>query len=135
MDVSSVGGAGSGSLSQAIAGNRQLGQQEFLKLLITQLTHQDPLSPQDDKEFVAQMAQFSSVEGISNMSSSISRMQAAALVGKTVDANPMIGGMSMPISGLVKAVSFRSDGVHLTVDHNGISSDVMLDQVQAVRVS
>jgi flagellar basal-body rod modification protein FlgD len=42
--------------------NKQLGQAEFLKLLTTQLTYQDPLNPVDDKAFIAQMAQFSSLE-------------------------------------------------------------------------
>jgi flagellar basal-body rod modification protein FlgD len=129
MDASPVTGAGATSLTQAISGNRQLGQQEFLKLLITQLTHQDPLSPQDDKEFVAQMAQFSSVEGISNMGSSINRIQAASLVGKTVDASALESGLTKPISGVVKGVSFRSDGVHLNINDH----DVLLDQVQGVR--
>src|SRR5258708_22139740 len=116
-----------GSLAQAIAGNQQLGQQEFLKLLITQLTHQDPLSPQDDKAFVAQMAQFSSVEGINNMSTSLGRIQAAGLVGKTVNATAMIGGTSTPISGTVKAVSFRPDGVHLNVNDGKLDRDVLLE--------
>jgi flagellar basal-body rod modification protein FlgD len=131
METSAVGGVGSGALTQAVAGNRQLGQQEFLKLLITQLTNQDPLSPQDDKEFVAQMAQFSSLEGISNMGGSLSRLHAASLVGKTVDASALDNGLSMPISGVVKSVSFRSDGVHLDV--NG--KDVLLERVQGVRMS
>src|SRR5688500_16584678 len=130
METSAVGGAGGASLAQAIAGNKQLGQQEFLKLLITQLTHQDPLAPQDDKEFVAQMAQFSSVEGITNMSSSMNRLQAATLVGKTIDASAMVGGASKPITGVVKAVSFRPDGVHLNVDNH----DVLLHNVQGVRM-
>lgn len=135
MDTSAVGAAGSTSLTQAIAGNRQLGQEEFLKLLVTQLTNQDPLSPQDDKDFVAQMAQFSSVEGISNMGSSLNRIQAASLVGKTVDASVMNSGSSMPITGVVKAVSFRSDGVHLSVNDGRTDRDVLLDQVQGVRQS
>jgi flagellar basal-body rod modification protein FlgD len=131
MDTSAIGSTGSPSLTQAIAGNRQLGQEEFLKLLITQLTHQDPLSPQDDKDFVAQMAQFSSVEGISNMSGTVSKLQAAGLVGKTVDASSLDSGYSVPISGVVKSVSFRSDGVHLNVNDH----DVLLENVQGVRMS
>ena len=42
-----------------------LGKDEFLKLLITQLKHQDPISPVDDKEFIAQLAQFSSLSRFS----------------------------------------------------------------------
>ncbi len=47
--------------------NKELGKSEFLKLLTTQMTHQDPLSPMDDKAFIAQMAQFSALEQLINI--------------------------------------------------------------------
>ncbi len=46
---------------------QSLGQDEFLRLLVTQLKHQDPLSPMKDNEFIAQMAQFSSLEQMTRM--------------------------------------------------------------------
>ena len=48
-------------------GNSSLGKDAFLKLLITQLQNQDPTNPMDDREFIAQMAQFSSLEQMQNM--------------------------------------------------------------------
>src|SRR5437879_5270390 len=105
MDSSSVSGLGSAaSLSQTVANNTKLGQQEFLKLLITQLTNQDPLAPEDDKAFLAQMAQFSSVEGITNINSSLDNSQAASLLGKTVDAQITTNGTPVAVSGMVTAV-------------------------------
>jgi len=72
--------------------SQQLGKDDFLKLLITQLSHQDPLSPMENTEFIAQMAQFSSLEQITNMSAGFNRLssmltnsEAVNLVGKTVD--------------------------------------------------
>jgi flagellar basal-body rod modification protein FlgD len=74
-----------------------LGQADFLKLLITQLENQDPLSPQDNSAFVAQLAQFSTLQGIENLNSNFVSMnsnlkssqaiQASALVGHTVFVN------------------------------------------------
>ena len=68
-----------------------LGKDEFLKLLVSQLKNQDPMNPVDDKDFMGQMAQFTSVEQLTNMASAIDRMstagqstQAIALIGTTV---------------------------------------------------
>lgn len=58
--------------------NDALGKDAFLKLLITQLQHQDPLNPLDDKEFIAQLAQFSGLEQMNNISDGIK-----SLVNKT----------------------------------------------------
>ena len=69
-----------------------MGKDDFLKLLITQLAHQDPLSPMENTEFIAQMAQFSSLEQITNMSTGFTRLasmlnnsEASSVIGKTVD--------------------------------------------------
>lgn len=72
----------------------ELGKNEFLELLVAQLNNQDPLAPQENGEFIAQLAQFSTVEGIEKMNSSIDAMassfqssqalQASSLVGRTV---------------------------------------------------
>jgi len=73
-----------------------LGKDDFLRLLITQLKYQDPISPVDDKEFIAQMAQFSSLEQMQNLNTNLSEMmlaqqklsalgQAMQMIGKEVE--------------------------------------------------
>lgn len=72
----------------------ELGQSAFLELMITQMNNQDPLSPQDNTEFIAQLAQFSSVEGLERLNSSFEdfsgnfmsnqALQASSLVGRSV---------------------------------------------------
>lgn len=56
--------------------NQTLGQQEFLTLLTTQLRNQDPLSPMDNEAFVAQLAQFATVSGITEMNGSLAALNA-----------------------------------------------------------
>lgn len=80
------------------AANKALGQSEFMTLLITQLENQNPLAPQDNTAFVAQLAQFSSLQGIEDLNRNVVSMsgnlkssqaiQASALVGHTV----LVGG-------------------------------------------
>lgn len=95
MDISaaslaaSTGATGTGQSRVPI---QVLGQEDFLKLLVAQMTSQDPMSPTKDTEFIAQMAQFSSLEQAKTMQSDIARLradqqflQAQGLLGKTVD--------------------------------------------------
>lgn len=68
----------------------ELGQAAFLELMITQMNNQNPLNPQDNSEFVAQLAQFSSVEGLERLNKSFNSfmsnnaLQASSLVGRSV---------------------------------------------------
>jgi flagellar basal-body rod modification protein FlgD len=87
---------------------QELGRDDFLKILLTQLTHQDPTEPLEDKEFIAQMAQFSTLEQMTNLSEDFSSLhsilkasQAAELLGREVSVNDG----EHTISGLVESVT------------------------------
>ena len=85
-----------------------MGRDEFLKLLLTQLANQDPTAPIEDREFIAQMAQFSSLEQMTNMASDFARLtrlmqssEAANSLGKSVDlldGDRLIQGQLMAVS-------------------------------------
>lgn len=71
--------------------NPELGKDEFLKILMTQLQNQDPLDPMDDKDFIAQMATFSSLEQTMNMAESLEQMVQNQFQSPVVQYSHMIG--------------------------------------------
>jgi flagellar basal-body rod modification protein FlgD len=88
--------------------NQSLGKDDFLKILITQLSHQDPTAPMEDKEFIGQMAQFSTLEQMTGMASDFSRLtdmlsggEATAALGRSVE---IIEGERV-VQGTVRAVT------------------------------
>ncbi|MDR2343621.1 MAG: flagellar hook assembly protein FlgD [Spirochaetaceae bacterium] len=95
-------------IKEGRANSQSLGRDDFLKLLVTQLSYQDPTAPMEDKEFIAQMAQFSSLEQMTNMASDFSRLaeiitgnEAASAIGKSVE---ILEGDNF-VQGTVKAVT------------------------------
>jgi flagellar basal-body rod modification protein FlgD len=89
-----------------------LGRDAFLNLLITQIRFQDPLKPLEDKEFIAQLAQFSSLEQMQQVNDNLlllaqmqSISQASALIGKQITTLAGAGGEV--IQGRVEAVLFE----------------------------
>jgi flagellar basal-body rod modification protein FlgD len=109
----------------------EMGKDEFLKILITQLSHQDPTEPMQDKEFIAQLAQFSSLEQMTNVSTEISKVgallargQAVSLLGRMVE----IAAGDQVVQGRVDEVS-GGDFPQILV--NGLFYDA--SQVQRVR--
>ena len=101
------------NINKQLSGERthksELDKDDFLKILLTQLTHQDPTNPMEDREFIAQMAQFSSLEQMTNMNREFSRLQsllaanqAISLIGKSVeilDGEKLVSGVVEEVSG------------------------------------
>jgi len=88
--------------------NQSLGKEDFLKILLTQLAHQDPTAPMEDKEFIAQMAQFSSLEQMTNMAADFAKMarmlrvtEASSSLGKSVE----LSLEDETVQGVVRAVT------------------------------
>jgi flagellar basal-body rod modification protein FlgD len=114
MSTSAVSSTNSTTDTTATSSTKKstsMGKDEFLTLLITQLQNQDPMSPMDNSEFIAQLAQFSSLEQMSNIASttdsnykSQASTSALSMIGKTVEWADADTGTTK--SGKVGSVSF-----------------------------
>ena len=118
---------------ESLTGNNGLGQDAFFKLLITQLQNQDPLNPMEDREFISQMAEFSSLEKteklyslLENKLSSNQVIDNSNLIGKEITAN--VEGVEL--SGVVNAVKSADDKV-LAVLENG--SEIEINRITQVK--
>ena len=112
-------------------GSSELGKDEFLKLLVCQLQNQDPLNPQSDTEFISQLAQFSSLEQMTNMNATMTNTSAYSLVGKEVIVSSTDStGAVKEVRGVVDYVEMKNGDAFLSIDGQTFSID---DLVSAKR--
>jgi flagellar basal-body rod modification protein FlgD len=116
-DVSSVSGTGTSMSSNAMtnAAYGSLDRDAFLNLLLTQLQNQDPMKPMEDREFISQLAQFSSLEQMQQVSAKLDGVSSAlqgqtvfGMMGHQITAIDPEGGPA--ITGRVTAITFESNG-------------------------
>ena len=106
--------------------NNGLGKDAFLKLLVTELRHQDPTRPMEDKEFISQMAQFSSLEQMSNMNKEMKSLvqsaksaQAFSMLGRDIEAYDPI--QQKAIVGTVNSVFYKGDEIMIVVGNDNVA--------------
>jgi flagellar basal-body rod modification protein FlgD len=133
MTTTAVSGA-----SSATAPSNSLTMQDFLKVLFTQLTYQDPLKPMDNQQFMAQIAQYATLqqsqqtnENIAQLVTNQAALSSIGLIGRTVDVTTSSG----PETGTVSALSLAGSSPQLTVTTSSgtVLSNVELSQITAVR--
>ena len=113
-------------------GSGDLGKDDFMKLLLAQLQHQDPLKPMDDQAFIAQVAQFNALEQMQSVNKTLTTLresqqlsEASGLIGKTIQATDT---ESKDVTGVVTGVSVEKGVAKLHVG----DKTVELSKVQAV---
>lgn len=117
--------------------NSTLSLQDFLKVLMTQLTYQDPLKPMDNEQFMAQIAQFTSLEETQQMNASIQTLvsnqaaqQSVGLIGHTVNFTTQSG----PLSGTVQSIDLSGSTPQLSIKTStGVVSGVSIGQLTSIQ--
>jgi flagellar basal-body rod modification protein FlgD len=100
--------------------NNYMDQQMFMRLLVAQLTTQNPLEPMNERDFFAQLAQIGTVQGIDRLGSTMQMAQAANYIGRTVDVRPDGG---LPIRGVVETVEIDRGKVYVTIEGDRFPMD------------
>jgi flagellar basal-body rod modification protein FlgD len=123
-------------------GQQTLGKDDFLKILMTQLQNQDPMNPMQDKEFISQMASFSSLEQMTNMTSTLQKfidmqagnsiLQYSELIGKQVTWSATVDDVLVDKTGIVKAVQTQGNKVVLEMED---ATQILADNVKKVSQS
>lgn len=136
MEIDSIGSAGT-SVQQSDGAN--VSQDEFVKLFLAQLQYQDPLEPLNNREFLAQLAQFSvleqtriSNERLTTIASLNSSDQALSLLGKEVEVAANSGSN---FNGTIEAVHYSTEGISLTVKNTlgSFIDNISLGQIRVVK--
>ncbi|NLW11943.1 MAG: hypothetical protein GX028_08020 [Clostridiaceae bacterium] len=111
----------------------ELGKDEFLKILVTQLQNQDPMSPMEDTDFIAQLAQFSTLEQMQSLNTSYTFGQAYNLIGKNVFSTITNDqGIAEDIFGKVTGVLSSKGAAYLEIDAQSyipFTNDVVVYEV------
>ncbi len=138
MAIESIGGLTASTTPSAQVNS--LGLDDFLKVLLTQLTYQDPLKPLDNQEFIAQLAQFTSLEQNRQVNDRLQQLltiqsatQSVGLLGRTVEVQAANGGPNT--IGEVTTLRFRQGEPLITVkaSNGSFLTDMPLSQVVLVR--
>lgn len=136
--VSAIGGS-TGTTTQTTPLNQSsINEQDFIKLLLAELTYQDPLQPMDNTQFLAQLAQFANLEQTSQTNSNMQTLllmnstgQSIGLLGKNVEAVTNQG----TIDGQVTEVTFTSSGPQLSITQasGSVVTGIGLSQIHLLK--
>ncbi len=142
QDGKIVDGKQTSAIKDAVKNGSTMDKQAFLNLLVAQMKYQDPLQPTSNTEFVAQYAQFSSLEQMQNMSATLELSRASGLVGNIVSVNTKDSyGNVREIQGHVDYVVYENNKAYVSIEETlyplddvfGITDQTYLDAIDLAK--
>ena len=121
MNISDIVSSGPPAQREPASPASGLGQQDFLKMLLAQLEHQDPLDPQDATEFTAQLAQFSSLDQLVSMRQAVDSLSSSGGISNGLAAAGLIGNEALVESAQLSIRGGETDRPGLMLDLPGAS--------------
>jgi flagellar basal-body rod modification protein FlgD len=126
------------AVSAASSSNQTLNLQDFLKILLTQLQYQDPLKPMDNQQFMAQMAQFSTLQQTQQLTDRIDQLlsiqsatQSIGLLGRTVEVGSADGNVSGQVTSL--SLTDGAPSLSLKLPSGQVLTGIGLSQIVSVK--
>ncbi len=124
--LTGTGAQASASSAAATASARSvLSTQDFYKIMISELTNQDPMSPLDNQDYMQQLASLQTLDATTRLTDGIAKLvlgqriaAGSALIGHAVQAKATVDGTTQQISGTVQRVQVQDDEVDLLLDGN-----------------
>ena len=128
-----------GAGSNASSGTKELGRDQFLQLLVAQLKHQDPMSPLEASEFAARLAQFSSVEQLTQLNDGLAALQASdhlqMLMSEASFTAGLVGKTVVTEGAIVEVTSEAKPVVHVNVGGRGGNGTLILRDAKGTEVA
>ncbi|MFK8067018.1 MAG: flagellar hook assembly protein FlgD [Gammaproteobacteria bacterium] len=124
-----VNGVGQGIEALAInqtqkkVDNKNLGQDDFMKLMVAQLNNQDPTKPVENAEFLSQLAQFGTVNGITELQNSFSSLSSSLQSNQALQASTLVGREVLVPA---KTVDFKTGAVEGAIELSGSTGELNL---------
>lgn len=111
---------------KSLTGNSELGQDQFLQLLVAQMENQDPINPMDGKEFASQLAEFNSVEQLIGVNDGLKQLSESQQLMRTELTNSMASSMTgKNVRALSSKINLESgEGANINYDLNNAASEV-----------
>lgn len=123
MQTSATTGATSGQSAGRVPNKFELGTEDFINMMVTQLQNQDPLEPAKNEQLLAQMSQIGQLEASTQLQNSLKSMvlqnnlgASGNLIGKKVTGIGEFGGQTTEMSGVVTSVRVEGDNIWLELD-------------------
>lgn len=125
--VTNLSSSSSTSSTSSTSSGTTMDKDAFLQLLVAQMKYQDPLEPTSNTEYVSQLAQFSSLEEMQNMSASVDLQRATSLVGQlvTVSSTDSTTGVETQVTGKVDYVTQSGSTIYLSINDSKYKLDTV----------